>query len=363
MKANKGIFSIQLKKILPFFCCFLLSFLVKEKSFSQSHGYVPMNSKGTTYKRLATDSTSSFPTGCGAPSGLTSLRGGTDELAAQYFDSCSKTMYIFDPSDSTWSASSSAAANGECYRDVLIDSSNFDDATKFTDATLAGTMIYAIFSNDAPAFIYEGTDYTLVDSGATIDIADFDATANQYHFHVYAIDTTGACSNAITINETGSPGIDNITGLIEAGTNVTIDGTGTSGDPYVINASGGAITDTSNLRADINRLLLHYVTQTLTPADTVTINVNSGFKATLLLNRDTTTIAFSNVLAGDEGVITLTQDGTGSRVIVVPASSIIPIAIGGSGVINISTGAGDIDDLYWWREGTRYHWSLAKKLQ
>ena len=31
----------------------------------------------------------------------------------------------------------------------------------------------------------------------------------------------------------------NITGLISAGTNVTITGTGTSGDPYVINASGG----------------------------------------------------------------------------------------------------------------------------
>lgn len=34
-------------------------------------------------------------------------------------------------------------------------------------------------------------------------------------------------------------GIDNITGLITAGTNVTITGTGTTADPYIINSSGG----------------------------------------------------------------------------------------------------------------------------
>src|SRR6185295_1385533 len=33
--------------------------------------------------------------------------------------------------------------------------------------------------------------------------------------------------------------LDNITGLVNPGTNVTITGTGTGGDPYVINSSGG----------------------------------------------------------------------------------------------------------------------------
>src|SRR5690606_24373648 len=33
--------------------------------------------------------------------------------------------------------------------------------------------------------------------------------------------------------------LQNITGLVSQGTNVTITGTGTSGDPYVINSSGG----------------------------------------------------------------------------------------------------------------------------
>lgn len=353
MKANKGSFPIQLKKILPFFCCLLLSILVINVSHAQSnsHGYVPMNSKGTTYKRLASDSTSSFPTGCGAPSGVASLRGGTAELAAQYFDSCGKTMYIFDPSDSTWVASSSAAANGECYRNVLIDSSNFDDATKFTDATLAGTTIIRIISEDVPAFLYEGTDYTLVDSGATIDLADFDATAEQYHFLVIAVDTTGACSNAITINETASPGIDNITGLIEPGTNVTIDGSGTSEDPYVINSSGGGATDTSNLRNDITHLQLHYTLQTITYSSSITMDSNDGFNGQVTLTGDAT-FDISNLQAGDAGWILVTQDGTGGRVLTFPAGTKIALGYGGSQVPDLSTTAGKTDMISYVFDGT-----------
>lgn len=37
--------------------------------------------------------------------------------------------------------------------------------------------------------------------------------------------------------------ISNITGLVTAGTNVTITGSGTSGSPYVVNASGGSTSD------------------------------------------------------------------------------------------------------------------------
>ena len=55
--------------------------------------------------------------------------------------------------------------------------------------------------------------------------------------------TTGVISNTITNNNqltNGSGYISNITGLVTAGTNVTVTGSGTSGSPYVINSTGGS---------------------------------------------------------------------------------------------------------------------------
>lgn len=54
------------------------------------------------------------------------------------------------------------------------------------------------------------------------------------------VDLSGLSRNAQGLFVLGSGGVaDNITGLIEAGTNVTLDGSGTSADPYVVNATGG----------------------------------------------------------------------------------------------------------------------------
>lgn len=53
--------------------------------------------------RLIPDSTLQLPTGCGAPSGTASLKGGNRKKSAIYRDSCGKKTYVFEPSDSTWS--------------------------------------------------------------------------------------------------------------------------------------------------------------------------------------------------------------------------------------------------------------------
>lgn len=302
---------------------------------------------------------------------------------------------LFAPSDNnyygyngTYWVCFSCAGNGTCYRDILIDTSHFSDANTCIDAAIVGS-IYAIYWNDLPGFIYEGTDYSLNGTGFDIDIAGFDATANAYQFHVYTIDTTGSCDNAVVITGGGGGGTTySFTNpLQESSGVVTIDNAGADGATkgaasFATNdfnsAAGNISLDytngqkaTSSLpgfmtaadKSILDRLNLRNTIQTLTPANTVTINVNSGFKATLLLNRATTTIAFSNVTSGDEGLIRLTQDGTGGRLIEVPVNSIIPLAIGGSGTINLSTAGGDVDDLYWWYDGTNYHFSLAKNLQ
>ena len=62
---------------------------------------------------------------------------------------------------------------------------------------------------------------------------------------------TKTLSNTITNNNqltNGNNYISNITGLVTAGTNVTVSGSGTAGSPYVINSSAsGAITGSGNL--------------------------------------------------------------------------------------------------------------------
>lgn len=71
-------------------------------------------------------------------------------------------------------------------------------------------------------------DLTLIDSVLTI--TGVTATTTQV---------------AATSFLSGPSGVTNVTGLITAGTNVTLTGGGTSGSPYVVNSSGGAGTVSS----------------------------------------------------------------------------------------------------------------------
>jgi len=48
------------------------------------------------------DTTLQLPTGCGAPSGTASLKGGDKKKAAFFYDSCAATLYVFNPKDSSW---------------------------------------------------------------------------------------------------------------------------------------------------------------------------------------------------------------------------------------------------------------------
>jgi hypothetical protein len=82
----------------------------------------------------------------------------------------------------------------------------------------------------------------------------FQQANGNYRFRSVA---TGATSDSVALisnrqlkkisrTDLLSGSLQNITGLVTAGTNVTITGTGTSGDPYVVNSSGGAGSGTVN---------------------------------------------------------------------------------------------------------------------
>lgn len=99
------------------------------------------------------------------------------------------------------------------------------------------------------------------------------------------------------------------------------------------------------------------VSQTLTDGATITWNINSGTiaKVTLGGNR---TLVISNPVANNYYQISVTQDGTGSRTLTLPAGS--KVIGGGAGAITLTTTAGAIDILTCFYDGTNYYWNYGK---
>ena len=95
----------------------------------------------------------------------------------------------------------------------------------------------------------------------------------------------------------------------------------------------------------------------LTDGATITWTLSSSYPSqnasvTLGGNR---TLAFSGLSAGMQGILIVTQDGTGSRTLTLPASS--KVIGGGAGVITLTTTAGAVDILTWVYNGTSTYWN------
>lgn len=114
-KAN-FIFMIRMLKILVIML--LSSLAVKSQIFIR-----PNNSYGVTYNRLRADSSLLFATYCGVPVGTAGLHSINQKMSALYYDSCGHKLYVFDPSDSTWSIAGSGA----------LSRFGIEDATSSTD--------------------------------------------------------------------------------------------------------------------------------------------------------------------------------------------------------------------------------------
>jgi len=94
--------------------------------------------------------------------------------------------------------------------------------------------------------------------------------------------------------------------------------------------------------------------QTLTYAASVTLNVLSGYNATLTLTGNAA-LTISNAKAGDSGSLIVIQDATGGRSITVTGV----VAGGGGGSISLTTTANAIDVLSWLYDGTTYYWTYS----
>jgi len=88
-----------------------------------------------------------------------------------------------------------------------------------------------------------------------------------------------------------------------------------------------------------------------------TITINAALNTTLSKDFYFTmtgdaTIAMTNLTAGDRGVLTVTQDSTGSRILTVPANGKIAFGYGSGLVLYLSTEAGLKDDVFFRYDGT-----------
>ncbi|MEO5915554.1 MAG: hypothetical protein ABIS50_15075 [Luteolibacter sp.] len=97
----------------------------------------------------------------------------------------------------------------------------------------------------------------------------------------------------------------------------------------------------------------------LTDGATITWTVDKHYNeqhasVTLGGNR---TLAFSGLLTGMRGTMTVTQDGTGSRTLALPGNS--KVAGTGNGLITLSSSAASVDVLNWFFDGTYMYWSVA----
>lgn len=99
-------------------------------------------------------------------------------------------------------------------------------------------------------------------------------------------------------------------------------------------------------------------TITLTDGATVTWATagarQNNARVTLGGNR---TLDITGEVDGATGLLIVIQDGTGGRTLTLPGSS--KVINGGGGAVTLSTGAGDIDILTWFYDGTNFYWTIG----
>ena len=129
--------------------------------------------------------------------------------------------------------------------------------------------------------------------------------------------------------------------------NITSDGKigSTSGLPVVTGASGVVTVGVTQ------------APQALTQStSTLVWDIANGYNARVTLTASITTFTWSTAAtAGDCGVLTVIQDGTGGWAMVLPSGHLKE-----GGALTLSTAAGAKDVLGWYYDGTNYFWVIGK---
>lgn len=99
-------------------------------------------------------------------------------------------------------------------------------------------------------------------------------------------------------------------------------------------------------------------TVTLTDGATITWATagarQNNARVTLGGNR---TLDITGEVDGATGLLIVIQDGTGGRTLTLPGGSLV--INGGAGAVVLSAGAGDVDILTWYYDGTNFFWTIG----
>lgn len=168
------------------------------------------------------------------------------------------------------------------------------------------------FDTEVEAFLGFGTANQVLATNATLDGYEWVTTAQNWG------DIGGTLSDQTDLQSALDDKLENITGLVDDGLNVTITGTGVSGDPYVIS---------SPTSGNINPLQVSITTAAAT-ATKVGTTVGGAYVPTagdiLLLN-------FTN--SNTASVPTLNIDGSGNKTIRLGGTVITDVPLQGNTVL------------------------------
>lgn len=151
-----------------------------------------------------------------------------------------------------------------------------------------------------------------------------------------------------TVQAGGNAVLTNITGLITAGTNVTITGSGTTGSPYSIASSGsGGVSLSGNNTWTAGQAVTPTASGTQTAGGTLTPNFALSNSTTFTFGAGNLTIANpTGIIAGQQYLFAMTQDAVGGRTITWGTD----FKWGGGTAPTISTGASNKDIVSCWAD-------------
>lgn len=230
---------------------------------------------------------------------------------------------------------------------TIIDASRnarFDNLTATGTTTLATSLTGLLkATSGVVSAATAGTDYQ---APLTFGIANTNA--------LQVDDASAADNNYAKFTATGIEGVPYATVLSDIGAAASSHTHGNiTNDGKIGSAAGLPVVTTTNGALTVG------VTQTpqalTTSSGTLTWNVANGYNARVTLSENVTTFTFSGAIAGDSGVLTVIQDATGGRTMVLPSGHLKE-----GGTLTLSTDANSKDVLGWYYDGTDYFWNIGK---